>query len=271
MTTEQARPPSLAGGALIILPVLNEEENVTPLLAGIARELAGVPQDVILIDDGSRDNTVALIRQAMRSDPRVHLMQRVKTMRGSQRGGALKAGLDWGLAHTRHQVFVEMDGDLSHRPEELRTGIGLVAGGSCDVAIASKYLPGSRIVGRPLGRRLVSLICGLAVRTVITRKVRDYSNGYRFYSRRAAQLVADTHIVYQSPIYLTEVLALWLRSGLRVREFPSTYVGRQEGLSKLRLIDLAKAALAIFEVAWRYRVRGFAPAPAAAGRARAAA
>jgi dolichol-phosphate mannosyltransferase len=266
MTGDHPRPAT-PPGALLILPVLNEEEHVEPLLAGIARELAGVPHDVVLIDDGSRDATVPLIRRAMRADPRLHLIQRQKTGRGSVRGGALKAGLDWGLAQTRREVFIEMDGDLSHRVEELRTGLGLVASGACDVAIASKYLPGSRIVGRPFGRHLVSFLCGLAVRTVLSRKVRDYSNGYRFYSRRAAQLVADTHIVYQSPIYLSEVLALWLARGLKVREFPSTYVGRREGLSKLRLIDLLKASLAVFEIGWRYHVRGFRPAAIPAGEA----
>ena len=250
-------PSQSTPASLVILPVLNEEVHVRPLLSGIARELAGVSHDILLIDDGSRDNTVALIRQAMKVNRRLHLMQREKRTRGSQRGGALKAGLDWGLAHTRHDIFIEMDGDLSHRAEELRTGLDLVGSGACDVAIASKYVAGSKVLGRPLGRRLVSLLCGLAVRTVISRQVRDYSNGYRFYSRRAAQLVADTYIAYSSPIYLSEVLALWLTRGLCVREFPCTYVGRQEGLSNLRPIDLLKASLAVFEIGWRYHVAGF--------------
>jgi hypothetical protein len=56
---------------------------------------------------------------------------------------------------------------------------------------------------------------------------------------------------------LTEVLALWLHRKLRVHEFPSTYIGRNEGVSKLRFIDLFKASVAIFEVSSRYRVRGF--------------
>jgi dolichol-phosphate mannosyltransferase len=133
----------------------------------------------------------------------------------------------------------------------------LIAQQRYDVAIASKYVEGSRVTNRPLGRRLVSRICSAAVGTLLSFRVRDYSNGYRFYTRRAAALVAEHEIRYTSPIYLTEVLALWLREGLRVGEFPTVYVGRNEGISKLRIRDLAKAMPAAFEIASRYHFRGF--------------
>lgn len=245
-------------GILIILPVLNEAENIGPLLDGIGRALADRPHTVCIIDDGSTDGTVEQV-EAFRTAPgsRVHLIRREKTIRGSQRGSALYVGVRWGLQHTTHSVFVEMDGDLSHRPEELPGGIRLVAEGHSDIAIASKYMPGSQVINRPIGRRFVSWVCSMAVRTLISRHIRDYSNGYRFYTRAAAQLVAEHRIKYGSPIYLTEVLALWLRRGLQVVEFPSIYIGRNEGLSKLRYIDLAKAATTVFEISVRYHLTDF--------------
>jgi hypothetical protein len=85
----------------------------------------------------------------------------------------------------------------------------------------------------------------------------DRSNGYRFYTRAAAEAVAAHEIRYASPIYLTEVLALWLAGGFRIREFSTAYIGRNEGLSKLRFVDLFKASLAVFEVSLRYHVTGF--------------
>jgi hypothetical protein len=77
------------------------------------------------------------------------------------------------------------------------------------------------------------------------------------YSRRAATVVAETKIVYASPIYLTEVMSIWIINGLRIQEFPTHYVGRNEGLSKLRFIDLLKSSIAIFDVAFRLHFRGF--------------
>jgi dolichol-phosphate mannosyltransferase len=165
--------------------------------------------------------------------------------------------MTWALAETDCRLMVEMDGDLSHRPEELPHGLAAIESEMADVAIASKYIPGSLVTNRPLGRRLVSQICNFAVRLLISYHVHDYSNGYRFYTREAAQRIAETHIVYGSPIYLTEVVAIWLSHGLRIVEFPTHYVGRNEGLSKLRIVDLVKASFAIFEVAYRLHIRGF--------------
>lgn len=250
--------PRQAGGVYILLPVLNEIANIGTLLDQIEKALAPDPITVGILDDGSTDGTVDYLQERMkRPGHHLVLMRRQKTLRASQRGSALRALMLWGLENTSHAVFVEMDGDLSHRPEELPEGIRLITEGRYDVAIASKYSAGSAVVNRPWGRRTISRVCSGAVRMLISRKVLDYSNGYRFYTRAAAQLAAEHTYRYGSPIYLSEILALWMRSGLRIGEFKSTYVGRGEGISKLRIADLVKAAIAIFEISARYHLVGF--------------
>jgi dolichol-phosphate mannosyltransferase len=254
-------------GVFISIPVLNEADNVVALLARIDRALEGHEYVVCVVDDGSRDGTIELLRELQSSAAeRLHVVYRTKTGRGSQRGGALLTALEWGLSETSCGVFVEMDGDLSHRPDELLPAIELIRTGQCDVVIASKFVAGSRVTNRPFGRRLVSRVCSAAVWLFLSRDVKDYSNGLRFYTREAARLISSTNIRYTSPIYLSEVLALWLRAGLRVREISTTYIGRNEGLSKLRVIDLAKAALAVLEISLRYHVLGFAPRGASVPR-----
>jgi dolichol-phosphate mannosyltransferase len=242
----------------VLLPVLNEMENIAALLDRMEAELKDVPFTIGIVDDGSTDGTVAYLQNRVkRPDHNLHLICRKKKYRASQRGAALRTLMLWGLENTTHRIFVEIDGDLSHRPEEMRRGINLVAESKCDIAIASKYVPGSKVTNRPWGRRMVSGVCSAMVRCLITPRIRDYSNGFRFYSRQAAALAAAHPNRYGSPIYLSEILALWLRSGLRVTEFPSLYVGRNEGVSKLRIADLAKASIAIFEIATRYHLLGF--------------
>lgn len=243
---------------LIILPVLNEVTNIVPLLERIHQELHSIHYTVCVIDDGSSDGTIHILHDIQHTQRfPIHLIQRRKTGYGSQRGSALRVGMEWGLAQTNHQVFVEMDGDLSHRPEDLKAGIRLVELEGYDVAIASKFVPGSRVINRTTGRNLVSSICSVAVRLVINSRIKDYSNGYRFYTRQSAELLTQYQIRNGSPIYLSEVLAIWLQNRLRIVEFPFTYVGRNEGLSKLRFTDLMKAAIAVFEIGWRYHFAGF--------------
>ena len=63
-------------------------------------------------------------------------------------------------------------------------------------AIASKYLPGSQVTNRPWGRLMVSRVASFAVGAVLTPRIGDYSNGYRFYSRAAAEPIAAHRIRY---------------------------------------------------------------------------
>ena len=254
----QPLPIVAPGSVYILLPVLNEISNIGPLLDQIGRVLAGTAYTVGIVDDGSTDGTIEYLRERMsRPDHHLHLICRKKQYRASQRGAALRTLMLWGIYNTQHDIFVEMDGDLSHRPEELREGIGLIASGTGDVAIASKYVRGSSVVNRPVGRLMVSKVCSFFVRLFISPRIRDYSNGYRFYTRAMARLAADHTSRYGSPIYLSEILSLWLYYGNRVVEFPTLYVGRNEGVSKLRITDLVKAAIAIFEIASRYHFFGF--------------
>jgi dolichol-phosphate mannosyltransferase len=247
------------GRTCILLPVLNEAAHIDALWRGIRNAMGPRESVVCFVDDGSTDGTAEYLRSLARVDPaRVHLIARRKMMRGSQRGSALYAALQWALSDSEVGYVVEMDGDLSHRPEELPIGLDLVASGVCDVAIASKYRPGSAVTNRPAARRAVSFVGNQIVRWLLTRRVTDYSNGFRFYNRRAALAIATSQIRYGSPIYLSEVVAIWLHDGFRIVEFDSTYVGRNEGLSKMRPLDLIKAVIAVCEIAWRYHTGRFA-------------
>src|SRR5579863_10421413 len=115
----------------VLLPVLNEANNIGPLLTRIESALSGQDYAICIVDDGSRDGTIEYIRHLMQADgQRLHLIERTKTMRGSQRGSALFAAMIWALDSTECRYMVEMDGDLSHRPEELCEGLMLLDGGT---------------------------------------------------------------------------------------------------------------------------------------------
>jgi glycosyltransferase involved in cell wall biosynthesis len=78
----------------ILLPVLNEIENIGPLIDRIRAFLNGRDYVICIVDDGSRDGTVRYIRDAMEVEGhRLHLIERKKTTRGSQRGSALYAAM----------------------------------------------------------------------------------------------------------------------------------------------------------------------------------
>jgi dolichol-phosphate mannosyltransferase len=250
------RPPRI----LVDIPILNEIENIERLVRGVTQALRGYDYLLLVVDGGSTDGTLEYLERAIGEQPgRVALLKKKKVVRGCQRGAALLAGLNWGLQNGDFDIFVEMDGDLSHRPEELPAGIETIARGAADIVIISKYAPGSQIVGRSAHRTIISLICNFAVRIMIRRDLHDFSNGYRFYNRSAAELPARYAIRYGSPIYLTEVMAIWMKHGLKVVEIPGKYMGRDEGRTKVRLVDYIKAAIGVMEIAIRFHFTGFRP------------
>jgi len=260
VTTETGSPPGPR--ILLNVPILNEIENIERLIIGVTEALRGFDYVLLIVDDGSTDGTLEYVQRAVAThDGRIALLNRKKTLKGCQRGAALLAGVTWGLRNGDFDVFIEMDGDLSHRTEELPEGIQALIASGADIAIASKYVAGSKITGRTADRTLISLICNFAVRSVIRWDIRDFSNGYRFYNRAAAELVCAHFIRYGSPIYLTEVMALWLKHGLKVIEIPSHYVGRNEGWSKVRMRDYVKASAGVIEIASRFRITGFRRIP----------
>jgi len=240
----------------IVVPTLNEAENIRPLLEGIHREIFGRSYHVCIVDDGSKDGTIYRVKAYMQDNraDNIHIIERKKKHRGSQRGAAVLTGLRHGLRHSKCTVFVEMDADLSHSPTELHTGIRAIEKLGFDAAIASKYVPKSRIVNRPWTRRLLSFAYNCLLRIVVTRKIRDFSNGYRFYSRACAWTVCAQRIKYGSPVHLVEVVTILLAHRMRIVELPCIYVGRGEGISKLRWMDIIKAGIAIFEISARYHL-----------------
>src|SRR6201988_573773 len=96
----------------ILLPVLNEIDDIDELINGIRTVLQGRDYVICLVDDGSRDGTAEFIKRAMgTSDHRLHLIQRKKTMRGSQRGSALHVAMMWTLCETNCTVLKNSQSD----------------------------------------------------------------------------------------------------------------------------------------------------------------
>lgn len=233
-------------GIALCVPVLDDREGIADVLPRVERALAGMPHTVCVIDDGSRDGTLEWLRAWEADHPECHVMRRQKERPGCLRGAATREGLRWLLAHTPHEVFVDLDADGSQRPEEIPAALAhLDANPSCEIVVASKYARGSRVIGRPWLRRVGSRVYNGMLRAGLDPSLRDYSNSYRFYHRRAAELVARADTRHDSPVFLVEMMATWLAAGLRIDEVPTHYDEREGGRSK---------------VGWRDALHGFADA-----------
>ena len=241
----------------LCIPVLNERAGLSALLGDISACLAGARYTICVVDDGSIDGTIELVEECARVDQRIVLLKRRKSGPGCRRGGASRAGLSWLLANTSHAFFSDVDADGAHRPEELVEGTTIATAAPADVVIASKYVPGAVVTGRALVRRAGSRVYNLMLRSLMEWRIHDYSNTFRIYRRDAATLLQRFEPIYDTPVYLVEMVAIWLSHGLRVVEMPTTYCERRSGASKVVPGDFLRGAAGAIRVGLAYRAGRF--------------
>jgi len=238
--------------ALVILPTYNESANVTSMIEALL-DSAPAP-DVCVVDDSSPDGTSELVSTAAAARREWEGRVRLVTRRAKGgRGGAVREGLRLGLEDRAYDAFVEMDCDFSHDPQDLVVGTALLGRG-WDMVIGARY-PNGEIVGWPLKRRAFSRFANSLARALIEWSVPDYTNGFRFYSREAAQTVLSVPQRHTGYIYLSETIAVCLSAGCRIASFPIVFRNRERGQSNTDLREVVAAARGVIDVALWYRRR----------------
>ncbi len=238
----------------INIPVFNERDQIVRILSGLTIVLAQANYTICLVDHGSKDGTLDQIYQFIAHNDKIKLIKAKKRHYGCQRGAASRIGLDFLVRQTTHSVFVDFDADGAQRPEEIINGIRQVSDSAFDIAIASKYLPGSKVIGRPPLRSFISFFYSFLARILFGRGIRDYSNSYRFYTREAAAYLLTEESKYTSPIYLLEMLVRWIEHDFKILEITTTYTERSNGKSKVKIVDLAKGFWGMLNLAlWFYQ------------------
>jgi glycosyltransferase involved in cell wall biosynthesis len=174
----------------VVVPLYNEQDSVGPLMARINEALAdyGAPWEMILVDDGSQDETVSNIRHFMAED-QAHI-QLLELQRNFGQTAAMQAGID----AARGEVIVTMDGDLQNDPIDiprmvarlLREDLDLLSGWrkNRQDGLWLRKIPSrlaNRLIGRITGVRLHDYGCSLKVyRATVIKSVRLYGEMHRF-------------------------------------------------------------------------------------------
>jgi glycosyltransferase involved in cell wall biosynthesis len=182
----------------IVVPVYNEAPNVDALvdeLRATADRLT-VTSEIVLVDDGSQDDTFARLVAAAGDDPRMHV---VRLMRNFGQTAALAAGLD----HASGEIIVTMDGDLQNDPADiprllatLDAGYDVVTGWRRDRKdpFLSRRLPSiiaNGIIGATTNVSIHDHGCGLkAFRADIAKQLKLYGEMHRFITAIAGDLGA---------------------------------------------------------------------------------
>lgn len=202
---------------VVIIPAYNEEENLKELLKKIPAKIKNRNVGVLVVDDGSKDNTKDVVLEAG------HLVAQNKINRGQ--GAASRLGYDI-LLRNNIQIGVTMDADNQQRPEEIERLVEPVLNNEYDLVIGSRVLGTTyksnlmRRAGVKFFTRIVNLATGL--------KLTDCSSGFKAFNVSKMSKLNLREAQFQS----TEVLLEAAKKGLRIGEVPMTVLERKYGTSK---------------------------------------
>ena len=213
--------------ALAVVTARDEAPTIAGVVRGLPREVDGVPVDVLVVDDGSTDETAALARGA---GARV-------VSHGTSRG--LGAALRHGLSIARdegYEAAVYIDGDNEYDPAQAGRVLAPVLRGRAEYVLGSRFL--GRREGmtwhRSLANRTSSALMGLLLGGAV---LTDGQTGCRAFGRAALERFAIAHD-YNYAQVLT--LQLALQHGITPAEVPIDYVRRGHGRSFVRYGQYAR-------------------------------
>ena len=224
------------GRIIAIVPAFNEAGAIGEVVDAI--RAADASFDVVVVDDGSHDETAAIARS--RGAAVVSLPYNVGI------GGAVQTGFMYALDRG-YQKAVRLDGDGQHDPGELPKLLGPINRGEADIVTGSRFADGSGDYRPPFARR-VGIIWFARIVSLFTRqRVTDTTSGFQALNRRGIALFAAD---YPNDYPEVEAMVLVFKYRLRLVEVPVTMRERETGQSSITFVRsvyyVLKVTLALF-------------------------
>lgn len=215
MSSELKNKPSVS----FVLPMYNERENIggaIEMINSIAARLTA-DHEIVVVDDASTDDSVALVEGIASKDGRVKLFRLEKN---TNFGGALAEG----FRRSTKDVIVYMDSDMPVAVEDIESSFPVIL--ECDVL--SGYSKVKK--GDTLRRKVISFTYNLMIQVLFGLNIRDINSGYKILRR---DIIKDARFVSQSPFVDVELFIHAKKKGGRLRQFPLVFRTRTGGTSTI--------------------------------------
>ncbi len=211
----------------VIVPFYNEGESIAAMHAAVVRAIdpLNISYEMVFVDDGSKDNTLAIATDIARQDPRVRV---VKFRRNFGQTPAMAAGIE----HARGEILVTMDGDLQNDPQDIGDFLSKIDEGY-DIVVGWRFNRQDKLVSRKIPSRIANWLIG----RVTGVPIKD--NGCSLKAYRGA-------LIKQVPLYSEMhrfIPAMASIAGPRIAEIKVRHHARQFGTSKYGLSRIYRVLL----------------------------
>lgn len=231
----------------IVLPAYNEEDSLPPLLHKINEAYNYYKWDasVLVVNDGSKDNTLAIARN-FKADLPIEVLD---IQPNSGLANAINSGMRKAIEGLKDtDIVVTLDADDSQTPFLIQRMAQQVAEGS-DLVIASRYQPGARIKGLKRSRTFFSWAAGFLFRILVGFEgIKDYTCGFRAYRvdmlRKTINVYGDKFITQKGFGCMVEVLLKVAGQSATMNEIPMILrYDLKQGVSKMDVQKTLKQTL----------------------------
>lgn len=218
----------------LIIPTNNEEGNIEKFLRSTHAVLKDhkISHELIVVDDGSKDQTRPIIKKLQKEVSEIILIPR-----DNERG--LASALVRGYNNANGRYFGSMDADLAHDPKHLPGMLDILDSEKADFVIGSRYVKGSKFIGKPFINKLASLVGQFVIKIILGVTVKDTSNNYRVFRKEIWEAIKNK-LHPDGNIMITEIVYLAQKNKYRIFEIPIIYIERREGKSKLSIVRETK-------------------------------
>ncbi|PTX92701.1 glycosyltransferase family 2 protein [Opitutus sp. ER46] len=234
----------------VIIPARDEEESLPSTIADIVRAFtaADIPHEIVVVDDGSRDRTWAVLQDLKEQYPTL------APTRNTGEHGFGRAIL-WGLDHSHGDAVVIMMADASDSPEDAVTYWRLLNQGH-ECAFGSRFMPGGHVYDYPRVKLTVNRIANFLVRVGFGIPLNDTTNAFKAYRRTVIDgcrpfLSAHFNLTVEIPLKA-------IVRGYRFAITPISWRNRRFGVAKLKIKEMGSRYFFICAYVWleKYFSRG---------------
>ncbi|MBU1167650.1 polyprenol monophosphomannose synthase [Patescibacteria group bacterium] len=229
----------------MIIPTYNEAKSI-PFLLGQTVKIClehGIDEKILVIDDNSPDGTARIARDYKENYPHIIEVYQRKEKLGL--GSAYRFGFSKALQE-KADYIIQMDADLSHNPRSIPRFLETCK--NSDLVVGSRYVEHGRIKNWSLPRKLISRAGSLYAKNVLTLPVQDTTSGFRCIRTSCLRTIAVNSIRADGYGFQIELLYLFWKHGLRIKEIPIEFTERRMGKSKFSKKIALEAFLKVLEL-----------------------
>jgi glycosyltransferase involved in cell wall biosynthesis len=231
-----------------VIPAYNESARLGATLQKVLGfvHAQGWDAEVIVVNDGSRDNTAEIVKSFAAKDP---IVQLVENPGNHGKGYSVRNG----MLHAKGKIVLFSDADLSSPIEEATKLLRALAAGA-DIAIGSRWLRAETQTQRqPLHRQIFGRVFNLLLRIILGLKFKDTQCGFKAFKQPAVHAIFP-HQRIERWGFDPEVLFLARKAGFKVTEVPVLW-GHSGGTRIHPIIDGSKMFMEMLRIRW-YSVTG---------------